>query len=267
MWTDDSKNKLWRFLSILDQYTGVSRFFTSEQNIVAMYHSVGKPEMYGNISLDRFRQDIKLFVRSFEIVDLPSVLDPKGTEQQLAITFDDGYGNFYRHAYPILREFDIPVTVFVTTQFIGNEYKPSIRRRHNITSVDQNTMMDRDEVEEIIECDLITVGNHTRTHPMLSTIDKQDKLENEIVGAKEELEDWFGVTVDRFSYPYGDITPEASRLVRDSHSIAVTSQNGLVSGDVERYRLPRVYAHNPQYQFEWEMTGLSQWIRAIAEFV
>lgn len=36
----------------------------------------------------------------------------------LAITFDDGYRNFYDHALPILKEHNLPATVFLTTDFV-----------------------------------------------------------------------------------------------------------------------------------------------------
>lgn len=39
--------------------------------------------------------------------------------KSVAITFDDGYQNIYKHAFPILKELNLPATVFLPTSFVG----------------------------------------------------------------------------------------------------------------------------------------------------
>ena len=62
-------------------------------------------------------------VERYELIPLKGVRDiwTRGKplrRHALAITVDDGYRDFFEHAYPVLRSFNIPVTVFLTTDFI-----------------------------------------------------------------------------------------------------------------------------------------------------
>ena len=43
------------------------------------------------------------------------------TKKCAVITFDDGYSNFYRHAFPILNRCHFSATVFLPTAFIGTQ--------------------------------------------------------------------------------------------------------------------------------------------------
>jgi peptidoglycan/xylan/chitin deacetylase (PgdA/CDA1 family) len=66
--------------------------------------------------IQQFEEQIRILVRYGRPVRLDDLL--RGRAQGVAITFDDGYANNYQWAFPVLRKYDFPATVFVTTGFV-----------------------------------------------------------------------------------------------------------------------------------------------------
>lgn len=257
-------------LERLDAATGFSRLYPDESNAVLAYHAVGRPAGYGNVSVERFRRDVSYVVDHFEAADLSDVLEPGGGKR-VAFTFDDALDDFYEHALPVLREHGVPATLFVPVDFVGGgpdgyAYRfarsPVDHASFNDPTafagetVPDPAVMSWDRLREVAADPLVTVGTHTRTHLDLGRVRDAETLEREIVGARDELEDRLGVDVDRFCYPFGRYTEEAVEAVRASHAMAVTSRPGVVDGDADPYRLPRVRAHATERRVRWDLSGL-----------
>lgn len=89
---------------------------------------------------------------------------------------------------------------------------------------------------------LITIGAHTRSHPALSRLKREDQIA-EIAAAKPELEDLAGRAVRHFSYPYGrkeHYSDEVVQIVRDAgFACACCFDSGRVGTATDPYRLPR----------------------------
>jgi len=264
-----------RMLSSVEAHTGFAGGFPGRHDAVLMYHAVGSPERFGNVSVERLRRDLEYLTSRFEVVDLESLTDP-ADEKRVAVTFDDACTSFYEHALPLFREFGVPVTVFVPVGFVdgGNsrlDYRfvlsPTETHRfndpdaHRDTPVDAIDVMTAARIGELADEPLVALGNHTRTHPDLKTVTDRETLKREIVGAKRELETRFGVTVDRFSFPFGRYTPAALSVVRDSHSVAVTARHGLVDAEADPHLLPRLHTHLPEARLHVDLTDARWWPR------
>jgi len=71
-----------------------------------------------------FEKQIIYIKSNYNIISLHELLESNSQKNlfpagSIAITFDDGYEDNYRYAFPILRKHDIPATIFVSTAFVG----------------------------------------------------------------------------------------------------------------------------------------------------
>ena len=119
-------------------------------------------------------------------------------------------------------------------------------------------------LEELVELgrgDLVTIGAHTRTHPVLSTLTRA-QARREIVGSKAWLEEILGCAVTTFSYPYGgpDHYGEAAVAIVGGAGFeaACSAVAGAVTPDSSPFELPRLPAER------WDAAGLE---RALAQLL
>ena len=118
------------------------------------------------------------------------------------LTFDDGWKSQHEVAWPILKKFNYPVTLFIYTE--------GIRPGH----FSGGESMSWDQLAEMRDAG-IDIQGHTATHSDLrKAYDKVAKkklnpqeyeewLEKEVAGSKQMIEQKLGVKVNCFAVPYG----------------------------------------------------------------
>lgn len=106
----------------------------------------------------------------------------------------------------------------------------------------QHRCMTDKEVRELAASEMVEIGAHTLTHPVLSQLSPEQQ-KKEIEGSKERLEDLTGRRVRSFAYPYGKkihYTAQTIRTVEESgFDCACSNFGGLVTRSSNRYALPR----------------------------
>ena len=94
---------------------------------------------------------------------------------------------------------------------------------------------------------LITVGSHTLTHPILTTLTAEE-TEFELQESRRCLEQKLRRKVDFFCYPNGAYDRRAYRSAQKNYRAAVTTETGALNSkdELDLYRLPRIpSAGNP----------------------
>lgn len=99
---------------------------------------------------------------------------------------------------------------------------------------------------------LVTVGSHTATHPVLTTL-SADELEQELGGSRKTLESTLGRTVDLFSYPNGANDPAVVAVARQHYRCALTTRQALVADTDDAFTLPRIPAAEARADFTRRM--------------
>ena len=149
---------------------------------------------------EQFEAFIRSMQRNFRLV-----LPGRG-QDGLVITFDDGDMSVYRHAFPILKKYDVKAIIFLICGYIGKcdtwDISPlGLRSSH----------VGWDEICEMKEWG-IEFGSHTMNHRNLTRLNADD-ISFELAESKRMLEARIG-KVRCISYPFNRVNGQIVRLAR-----------------------------------------------------
>lgn len=175
-----------------------------------------KDNGYHVISLDEF----------FHFLDYKTRLPRKS----VVITLDDGWRGAYEIAYPILKKFGYPATLFIYTDLITGSRKT----------------LSWKQLREMSE-NGITMQNHTRTHRNLASRDPGESFEtyfeevkHEVTSSSQKIRAKLGVGAQYLAYPYGDTNGLVIALLQKlGYRGAFTASPGSNPFFVNRYRIYR----------------------------
>ena len=156
-------------------------------------------------------------------------------ERSFVLTFDDGYRSVYDEAFPVLGKYRMTATVFLTAGDTEN------RGPHDrLTPLGGRQMLSWGEIREMRDAG-IDFGAHTITHPDLTAIDAA-RMEHEIRGSKEIIENNLGAPVLSFAYPYGLYDERCVEIAGRNFECACSDELGLLTEASALYALRRVDA-------------------------
>jgi peptidoglycan/xylan/chitin deacetylase (PgdA/CDA1 family) len=202
---------------------------------ILIYHQVGTNlgrEM--EVSLDVFRAHLDWIGRHGRIVDLDGALsagDAPEADETYVLSFDDGYSDIFRFAFPLMVERRLPFTVYLNTQPLesGMSLGPE-SGAEPLTWSEMETMMDSG---------LLTVGAHTHRHVDVRSLEA-DAIAEELDVSNRLIEERLGSAPRHFAYPWGFWSELAEALVRERYETAALAAVGSINTTTDRHRLPRI---------------------------
>jgi len=292
---------------------------------ILTYHRFDEPKITNPAgSLKKQCEYIRKHFHPVSMSQVAQALQGKGTlpPKALAITVDDGYADFFSVAFPILREYEIPATVYLISDFIDGklwnwwdkiEYAtrhtakkdvevclPSQTLRFLLGShteraaaneklcLEATKLANRDRlalVERLPEifdleipaaapaeyaalswADIRTMSNdgmefggHSRTHPVLTSLESGDAVRDEVSESKRRIEEELQCPAIHFCYPNGDYDDRVIAEVKAcGYLSATTVLSGFDSPATDPFLLKRhsIDLDLPDYYFRERLAGL-----------
>lgn len=251
---------------------------------ILMYHSIAEdPSYLHSVSPMAFEEQMRVLATKYNVISLDQLVDcfnGKGAlpDNPVVVTFDDGWANNYTMAYPILKKYNLPATVFVVPDWVAPCDGSQVGRRSLTESrPDGKRHMTWDQIREISQ-NGISIGAHTISHRSLATLTIEE-ARYELLESKARLEQQLGQPVKFFAYPYGafrDLGKDIVHMVAESgYACAVTSLSGTNGPSTNLYTLKRteIEVTDGMYVFSKAMAGaldnwiVLQWLRWVSQIL
>ena len=218
--------------------------------VILQYHHINtRTPAVTSVSPANFQMHMEyLRDNNFQILPLELVIQTLQSgdvlpEKTAVITFDDGYRSVYEVAFPLLKSYGWPFTVFIAS---------------GLVSSNAALYSSWDQLREMGNAGA-TIANHTVSHLyMLDLLEGEDesawlqRLEFEIEAAEEEIYRQTGQRHKLFGYPYGEYNIPIQELVSRLRYVGLAQHSGPINASSDFTALPRfpfsgVYASMNSY--------------------
>lgn len=211
--------------------------FFSRQYVVPiiMYHSVNPdadPQNRLALTVKTFERQMRfLKTHRYNVLALEELADlirqkKKIPPKTLAITFDDGYKDNYTYAFPILKKYHLPATLFIIVREVGRL---------------QNDRLSWNQIQEMQDSGIFSIGSHGIGPDPLFKMPSEVQLWREIFDSRKILEERLGRAVTLFSYPEGMFDAKIRQLVIEAgYRAAVATNPGRDYPDDDVFALKRL---------------------------
>ena len=194
--------------------------------MVVCYHNIeDKSAMKAlTISVAEFEHELTAIKEhGFSVIGMQDFLAWRRGEKSIPqkcclITIDDGWVSGYTNAWPVLKKFDYPFTLFIYVNYVGTGGK----------SLSWEQLAEMRDAGVDIQCHTYSHSNlrapgtgvDAKTKALvqkdIQLLGKAGWLRKEIFDSRKVLEQRLGIKVNALAYPFGIHTAEARALVKEA---------------------------------------------------
>ena len=191
-----------------------------------MYHRFDEKKYPStNISIDIFKKQIEIIEKNnYEFYD-PKIFtlnfnNPK-FKKKILITIDDGFLSFYENAWPIIKEGEIPIILFISTETVG-----------------KFGYMNWEQIKQIEKESFAYIGNHSHSHDYLVNLDKKEFIKD-INKSIKIFKKNLGYNPIFFSYPFGEYNNFIKNFISENFKFSFGQHSGVIDINKNLHELPR----------------------------
>jgi peptidoglycan/xylan/chitin deacetylase (PgdA/CDA1 family) len=199
------------------------------RGVILSYSRFNDDTSASSITADQFEAHLaELSAGNYAVWPLSRLVDALTAgrtvpERTVVITLDEAHRSAYDVALPLLRRYDFPATLFITTDTVDRAGPESL-------TWDQISQMARSGVE---------LGNQSASHPHLLGQDRAYVM-GQFARAGERIRAETGISPTVAAYPYGEFSDEVQDILRSlGYRAAVGQQSGVAHARGDFFAMPR----------------------------
>lgn len=227
---------------------------------ILSYHNIGDDSAFFTVGTNALDEQLRYIKKHYTCTMFLSELaqrlgDGKNISGCVVLTFNDGYKSLYVELFPLLKEYKLPATVFLSVELLDTTVQTS--DGHTFTTLNPT------EIKEMQESGLVEFMPQAQHRVALETMPFDVALER-IETARRNVESIMGKDAAVFSYSKSKPTERFAEHLRSRQWLgAVYSREGLVHPHTDPFFLPRnaINSETTFTQFKGKLGG------AIEEYV
>ncbi|MEY2546166.1 MAG: hypothetical protein QOG48_1283 [Verrucomicrobiota bacterium] len=201
------------------------------QTIIFCYHRLVDKIRYPGTEITpaAFEAQMKsLKDRNITVISLQDYLAWRRSEKNIpprcaVVTFDDGWKSQYEVAWPIMKKFNYPLTLFIYTEGVrggslgGGEaitWEQLAEMRDAGVDIEAHTATHQDLREG--HTVMVMSPDRKRTKKKLTGAEYEQWLQNEVVGCKQLLEQRLAIKCNCFAVPFGNYNDHVKEIARNA---------------------------------------------------